>query len=283
MITDNPADDMIISPAGDSIEPNINFELPIIQNPSLIEEIGDPVTLANYEVTLVPSVENVNVPANQINTFQRIPTSTKCPSANFFCPIRWEIFNRWNIVRFSTPMDGNCLFHAISNSFFEPYHTEELNGKHVSRNQIVAYLRQELSQKLASKISDNSNSLTYYDTLNGGNTAIFAEAVPEFKLKYMQDQLDSRFPIGYGYMEFIGNILNKDIYILEAIRRDIYVTDELAHTIKGDRRSIVLYYMNGHYELIGIQNMDGTFDTHFASDHSFIRCLHNRVQQIISQ
>ena len=233
----------------------------------------------NYQEHQQEAVEPVPGP---VVTFHKVPSGLKSPVANYFSYIKWEgDYRKWKLVRFSTPMDGSCLFHAISNSFFEPYHSEHLNGKHISRAKIVSHLRKELSQKLASNISDESDSPTYYDVLNGGNTSAFAEAVPEFTLSYMQDQLKSSFPIGYGYMEFIGNALDKDIYILEAIRHDIYITDELPLVIKGGRKSIVLYYMNGHYELVGIEREDGTFDTHFSPDHSLIRFLYGRVLELV--
>ncbi len=102
----------------------------------------------------------------------------------------------------------------------------------------------------------------------------------------MQKELNSHSYIGYGYIEFIGNALGKDIYVLEAIRRDIYrQTDEdLELIIKGNRNAVVLYYMdNGHYELVGLRNPDGTFDTHFSPEHSFIRFLYSRVQHVIGK
>ncbi len=215
--------------------------------------------------------------------FKPVPKSENAPVGNYYAEIRWDNdFNRWNLVRFSTPMDGSCLFHAISNSFYPPYRTEKFHGQSMSRVKMVSALRSELADKLGTPISDENDAPRHYDILNGGNTSNFAEAVPEFSLSYMQDQLRSNSPIGYGYMEFIGNTLNKDIYILEAIRRNIYVTNELPFTIKGNRNSIVLYYMNGHYELVGIHNSDDTFSTHFTPDHSFIRFLHSRVKQLIT-
>jgi hypothetical protein len=261
-ISMDTADDVMITPAEPNSElvsldlqdPNIEFE---IENPTIQQPITMPI-------------------------FKPMPSNIKRPISHSYIDINWvNGFEQWPLVRFSTPMDNNCLFHAISNSFFEPYHLEVLNGKHIPRIRMVMSLRKELSQKLAAKISDEPNAPTHYETLNGGNTFAFSEAVPEFCLSYMQKQLESPVPIGYGYMEFIGNALNKDIYILEAVRHDIYITDELPLTIKGDRPSIVLYYINGHYELIGIQNVDGTFDTHFSPDHTFIRFLYNRVREII--
>lgn len=299
-MSEDPKDEIIISPMEDPVGNNIIFEPPILVPHPMDEDDGGFITLADISSNSIDQgplgspigfADQINIQSIsqqqtkiiQPNPFHQMPQAIKSPAANYYCLIKWDgLISQWNLVRFSTPMDGNCLFHAISNSFFEPYHTEQMNGKHVSRTQMVSFLRKELAEKLATKISEEPDSHTHYDTLNGGNTSAFAEAVPEFKLSYMQSQLNSSFPIGYGYMEFIGNALNKDIYILEALRRDIYVTDELSLTIKGNRRSIVLYYMNGHYELVGIHNPDGTFDTHFSPDHSLIRFLYNRVQQIIS-
>lgn len=276
-----PVNDPIISPAEGDITAGIKFEPPVI-NQELPEEHPElPVTPAEGAiVVLAPAPPQIV----QHPVFKPVPQTGHGPIGNYYAEIRWgDGFDQWPLVRFSTPMDGSCLFHAISNSFFAPYHTGILHGKSVSRNRMVAALRSELAQKLASKISDASNSPTHYDILSGGNTSAFAEAVPEFALSYMQAQLESHNSIGYGYMEFIGNALNKDIYILEAMRHDIYLTDELPLTIKGDRNSIVLYYMNGHYELVGIQNPDGSFDTHFRPDHTFIRFLYQRVCQIIGR
>lgn len=254
------SEDIIISPAQGVNDSQITFEAPLVDPVRVIE----------------PNPRHGT-------TFKTMPNKGSVgPTANYYAEINWEGgYQQWALVRFSTPMDGSCLFHSIANSFFAPYHTETLRGKSVSKDKMIEALRKELAQKLAAKISDDPGSLTHYDSLNGGNTSAFAEAVPEFGLSYMQSQLDSRTSIGYGYMEFIGNALNKDIYILEAMRRDIYVTDELPLTIKGNRSSIVLYYMNGHYELVGIQNNDGTFDTHFTPIHSFIQFLRDRVAQII--
>lgn len=210
-----------------------------------------------------------------------LPQSNHGPIASYYNELKWDNgFEQWDLVRFSTPMDNNCLFHAIANSFFHPYHSEILDGKKISRSAIISSLRKELANKLAD--IDPSTGKSYYETLADGNIAIFSNSVPEFKLEYMQSQLKSRVPIGYGYMEFIGNSLDKDIYILDGARHDIYITDELPFTIKGNRNSIVLYYTTGHYELVGIRNSDGTFSTHFSSQHTLIKFLYNRVCQIIN-
>ena len=263
---------------------NITFESPFFDNHVITSSSFDNFDIEQSNNQHISSgyVTPTYVPERtRPNAFLPMKNTGKGPVGNFYAEINWgNGFERWHLTRFSTPMDGSCLFHAISNSFFSPYHTETLKGVHVPRHQMVARLRKELSKKLASKINTSDNAPTHYDILSDGNTRVFAEMVPEFKLEYMQEQLKSSVPIGYGYMEFIGNALDKDIYILEASRADIYVTDELSFTIKGNRSSVVLYYMNGHYELVGIKCPDGSFDTHFSPDHTFIRFLYNRVCQI---
>jgi hypothetical protein len=202
------------------------------------------------------------------------------PLRKEFSEIKWNIFENWNLYRLYTPLDGSCLFHAICNSYFGPYHEEVVKGKKMSKSKIVATLRKDLSEKLSEKVNNQDESPIHYDLLYGGNVRKFSESVPEFNIKHMQSQLDSHNSIGYGYIEFIGNCLNLDIYILEATRKDIYNTDELPFTIKGNRNSIVLYYVDGHYELVGIKKEAG-FVTYFSPSHTFIKYLYNRVQEII--
>lgn len=258
----------------------------------------------NSDTTLIypsPAVKELTLPADktdvtiindkQINLHEHpvipaMPWALKMPNvthpvANYYTEINWgNGYEQWPLCRFATPLDGNCLFHAIANSFFLPYHEQSLNGRTATRAQIVTTLRQELSKRLEEVDPNDSEKRTYYARLSNGNTAKFADAVPEFQLKTMQEQLSSNAPIGYGYMEFICDALNKDIYILEAARADIYVNDELPFCIKGNRKSIVIYYMNGHYELVGIRAPDGSFDTYFAPDHPFIRFLNNIVKEV---
>lgn len=282
-------EDTIIPASDGEISLDITFEPPIVDNLDvevLNEQISDnQMSERNYIENICENnvIEEEKGIIHHKNNVYKLHQNKEGPVGEYYAEINWgDGFEQWPLIRISTPMDGSCLFHAIANGFFNPYHTETLRGKHIARDKIISLLRRDLSEKLASKISDDPKSRTYYDVLNGGNTSEFSQAVPEFSLKYMREQLNSNFPIGYGYMEFIGNALMKDIYILEAVRHNIYVTNELSYTIKGNRSSIVLYYINGHYELVGIQNSNKTYDTHFTPDHSFIRFLYARVQSIIN-
>lgn len=203
------------------------------------------------------------------NGFHPLITNGNGVASNFYADVKWDNgFEQWNLVRFATPPDGSCLFHAIANSFYQPYRTESINGKHISRAKIISSLRKELAEKLDK----------YYETLNNKNTLTFSKDVPEFTLQHMKSELDSNNSIGYGYIEYIGNVLNKDIYILESSRKNVYKTDDQSLIIKGNRPSIVLYYVNdNHYELIGVKNDDGTFNTHFSPEHKFIKFLYGKL------
>src|SRR3990167_8382599 len=205
--------------------------------------------------------------------YKILPETQDGPVGHYYADISWEgDYSNWNLVRVFTPPDGSCLFHAICNSFFLPYRNCILNGKKISRTKIISSFRKELSEKLASKIPGESK--TYYESLNNGNTKNFSKDIPEFELNAMQKELASNHSLGYGYIEFIANIINKDIYILDGNRGDVYVSDEL--TVKGDRNSIVIYYLDGHYELVGIKNKD-SFVVHFTPNHSFIKFLQSRI------
>lgn len=259
--------DPIILPSDSIGSLDVSFGSPLTH---IITPVSDPISIPS----VVPGTSDFTLITR---------TEDHSPVAKYFTKLGWgNGFEQWDIVRFNTPMDGSCLFHAIANSFFIPYRKQILRDKSVTQSQIVQMLRQELSQRLGTYISDAPNSPTFYDTLSNGAVAKFAEYVPEFQLAYMQNELNSNRYIGYGYMEFIGNILDKDIYILDGVRRDLYCTDELPFTIKGTRNSIILYYNNGHYELVGLRNKDDTFITHFNPTHTIIRFLYECVGRIIA-
>src|SRR6056297_3293144 len=80
----------------------------------------------------------------------KVPAGFSRPLAEHYSPLNWvNGFERWCLVRFTTPSDGHCLFHAIANGFFEPYHTGKIRDTAVTPLQIVTKLRAELADKLS--------------------------------------------------------------------------------------------------------------------------------------
>lgn len=193
--------------------------------------------------------------------------------------LHWERFNEFQLVRFATPMDGNCLFHAIAYSFFVPYRTQTLVGVTTTRLEIVRKLRKKLSNLLSEPVNP-PNKTTYYQTINRGTLPENSLSVPAFELKNMQAELDSNHALGFGYLDLIARALDKDIYILDAARQDIYAGDETQLVCTGTRNSIVIYYMDGHYETLGVYGEDGQIVTHFLPTNPFIRALKARVNEL---
>ena len=110
----------------------------------------------------------------------------------------------------------------------------------------------------------------------------FGEIVPQYSLNSMKDELASDRPVDNAYNEFISNILNKDIYILDVMKKDIYVTGKDLDILYKGRESIVLLYIPGHYELVGIRNNNNDIKTLFDSDHPFIQSIQTRMMELIS-
>ncbi len=137
-------------------------------------------------------------------------------------PIPWMSNEKRTLVRISTPADGSCLFHAIINACFEPYRSQKIGEETISSRELVLKLRKELAELLPEKRNEKE---TWYSSLNNGNNEIFSQSVPEFSLANMQHELDSHQHIGYGYLELIGEVLNKDIYILNHRSKKLYISD----------------------------------------------------------
>lgn len=160
--------------------------------------------------------------------------------------------------------DGNCLFHALLDAFFIPYRTGNFKGKKVTKRSMVRHLRKALAKTLKGK----------YTRLADGHLPQFAMEIPEFRLDNMVKELASENPIGFGFLEHISNEIEKDIYVLDATRRDIYITGEDRFLQQG-RNSIVLIYIPGHFSLGGWWEPNGVI-THFRPDHPFITALRAR-------
>lgn len=178
--------------------------------------------------------------------------------------------DQFNLVVTDVPGDGHCLFHSLLLAFFTPYITETYNSNNINRLNIVQQLRSDLADKLSSFIP-GSKTIRNYDLLYNKNINYFAEHVEEFTLVNMQKLLKSNNSIGYGYLEFICNQINKDVYIIDGDTQMLYKSDESPLLVKG-RMSIVLYYQHHHYQLVGLKKEDKII-THFKPTNSFILYL----------
>jgi hypothetical protein len=197
-------------------------------------------------------------------------------TGDYYTPFQWgKGFENWDTVRIATLGDGSCLFHGVINGFWTPYHTGILYGQPVSRKAIVKSLRNEMAAKLAQPVNPlDPNSPILYNILANGRMAEFAKEVPELTIENMQKILASDEPIGFGYLEYLSNIVDKDIVVLEYAKQDVYVTGD--DTLFRNRNTVVILSLGDHYELVGLLNQDRTVTTYFEPSHPFILFLRGR-------
>jgi hypothetical protein len=190
-----------------------------------------------------------------------------------------EKFSYPGMVRIRTEADGSCFFHAIANAFFPAYREGKLNGKPISKHEMIRGLRRDLSLRLAQPVDPlNPDGPIHYDLLSRGQLHELSKDVPSYTLENMQKELDSDRPVNITYMEFISNQLNKDIYILNLNDRDVQLTAD-SEIFYKNRDSIVLLYMPGHYELVGVKQRDKIV-TYFTPNHPFIQAIRRRMDYV---
>lgn len=185
-------------------------------------------------------------------------------------------FNYPNIVRIGTIGDGSCFFHAVVKAFYTPYKIGILNGIPIDKRAFIQNLRKDLAIKLVQKVDPlNKNSPRYYDLLGRGKLKEFSKEMPEYTIENMQRVLNSNLPVDNSFNEFVSNLLNKDIYLLDYLNKDVYITGKDDDILYKGRDSIVILVMPGHYELIGLMTVNG-IQTLFPSDHTLIQVINQR-------
>lgn len=188
-----------------------------------------------------------------------------------------------NMVKVATIGDGSCMFHAIISSFFLPYRTGMLSGVPLDRREFVLKFRKELADKLGQPVDMAEPSIKWYDTLGRSQLSDFSKTVTSLTLESMQAELRAGGAVDNRFNEFISNVLNKDIYILDIEKQDIYVTGGDSDILYLNRDSIVLLYGSGHYELTGIKDPgSGVITLMFKPDDPFILAINQRLADILS-
>ena len=193
--------------------------------------------------------------------------------------INWKGPLRYNgMVRIRVPGDGSCFFHAIAKAYFRPYILGKINNSGFNRKKFIRDLRKDLAKKLGQPVDPtDTSSLTHYDLLSRGQLRQMSKEISRYSLKNMVNELGNDRPVDNLFNEFISNELNKDIYILDGIKQDVYMVGDDSEILYKDRPSIVLLYLPGHYELIGVKE-GGRVKTLFGADHDLIRLIQDRIK-----
>jgi hypothetical protein len=202
---------------------------------------------------------------------------TRCAKINWNGNFKYP-----DMMRIGTPPDGSCFFHAVVKAFHIPYQNGyiESDGKleYINRREYILKLRKELSIILGQPSNSlDHNSPTNYDLLGRGEIKILGKTQKEFSFEKMQENLANSVPVGKEIIEFVSDQIDKDIYILSANEEDVYFSGDDESLLYKRRDSIVILSIEDHYETIGVVENDKIV-TRFASDHSFIKYIRQRIR-----
>lgn len=180
--------------------------------------------------------------------------------------------NWTQLVLVPAPMDGHCLFHAICHSFFKAYRDNA-----ATRHDTVVKLRGELAN-LLTEPHPRANGRTYYQVMGNGHIKELGDQnISEYTLTGMQQWLRGSESMGDEVIDFISDVLNKDIYFLDIRTQDVYVTPVVP---TGTRSSIVLFYNGHHYDLATYREHDQSLTSHFQPYHPLISDLRARLLRL---
>jgi hypothetical protein len=177
-----------------------------------------------------------------------------------------------NIVVLPTLGDGNCFFHSVLRAF----NTNYIKAKSITdRVNMARTFRNALADRLEE--IDPLTSKNYYTGLNNGELEKISGGVKEYSLSALQKELRSSAPVDNIYQEIISNAMNKDIYIIDGTKQDMYYVGSAFSLYYKGRNSIIIYYIPGHFEVVGIKQKDETIATLFTPEHPLIQSCRERL------
>lgn len=177
-----------------------------------------------------------------------------------------------NIVVLPTIGDGNCFFHSVLRAF----NSEYIKAKSLTdRVNMARTFRNALADRLEE--IDPLSGKTYYAGLNNGELEKISGGIKEYGLLALQKELRSSAPVDNIYQELISNCLNKDIYIIDGTKKDMYQVGSAFPLYYKGRNSIIIFYIPGHFEVVGLKHKDGTIDTFFTPEHPLIQACKERL------
>lgn len=171
--------------------------------------------------------------------------------------------------------DGSCYFHAVLRAFNKTY----INAETTKERKDYAM---NLRYTLAASLEEKEDGVMYYDTLFGGTLRGFSQGFPHYSLESMKSELRSSRAVDNVYHQLVAEKLNKDIYLIDAAKGDLYMETSEPDKYYKNRDSIFILYNSGHYDVIGVLNSAGGVDTLLKHDHPFTLMVKARLEQKIS-
>lgn len=179
-----------------------------------------------------------------------------------FLDAKWK---NYHLVSFETPGDGSCLLHSFLAAFSKEYHTSK------DKTFLIREVRKELSSYLDLE----------YDNLYEGNLKTFSSNVEEFSKENMKKTLENYNAfLGHGYFELISKAFEKNIFLFNT-KPDLIINYETKfYSSLANFPSILILYLNNHFEMIGVQKED-KIRTIFSPDDEIIKEIRKLIDKEI--
>lgn len=179
-----------------------------------------------------------------------------------------------NLVKISIIGDGSCFFHSVLRSFNKTY----MSSGYMERQRMARDVRRLLAKSLIEK--DPFTGKLYYESLSKGKLKEFGENWKPASLNMMFRELMSSSPVDNKYHELISEKLCKDIYFIDLVKGDLYVTSSDIDLLYKNRNSIFILVTPGHYDLMGIEE-NGKINTYFSPRHPFVILVKSRLEKLV--
>jgi len=214
-------------------------------------------------LTSIQFTDRISIRLNSINKKQVFNFDKYQPQM-----LNWRLFSETlhTIVPIS---ESNSMLHCLATAFDDVYLLGKSDNIGLDKKESIRNYRQYLSQ-LLQQVNDG---ISIYEQLFNGQAVELSEENPNLSLSNMVGLLQSDDPITLDYLEFIANIIECDIYVLN------FETGSLLNNspIKN-RRSVILLYIDHSYHLVYVRREQcGQFV--FSGDDSLIMELQAFIQK----
>lgn len=179
------------------------------------------------------------------------------------------------LYRIETIADGSCFFHAILHAMYDDYKNSNVKDKGF----IARRFREQLSTTLNTYKEED---MTWYDYLCNGKLSEFSKSVVECSLENMENELDSTSSVSNIYNEYISELIDTNIFIVDVDRQTLYLTGDDPDLLHKERFSIIVAYVEKakHYETVGYLEDDDYYLTLFPWKHEVIEGIMKFFQNL---
>lgn len=250
-------------------------------NPELLPNISVPIDISlPQEVPVFKSEVETQV-ETQVETSQEFVTSNtdELPMLNVK-DSHESLKCSWydNLVRIQALGDGSCFIHSVLKAFY-PKYQNDANSSH--RASYAAYFRRDLALMLTTE-NPKYPGYNYWQTIGKGALPnILMQEIKdpslieiydnvEYTITGLQRLLNSNKFLGNEIYSLVSEVLDLDIYILQAKTDDLYYNSDTTNLV--DRNAVVISGNGYHFEVVAVDN-GKYFQTIFGPDDPFISTI----------